>query len=359
MSRAKTVDIGGLRQRMKGEVSMASPQASPDPMPNPQAWLIAPILVLLAAGSAAAQAPALKVDIPYQAVGIGVTPLWTAIEGGLFRPYGIEATTEFVSQSPVLVAAMLSGDTPFAIAGEDAVISADLRGGDIAILASGPEKLVFTIYAAKRLHDIADLKGGKIGISQFGATTDFIARYILKHAGLRPDQDATILAVGTQANNLVALQAGAIDATVLAPPTTLKAKALGFNAVADMGDYDLLFYTSALVGKKSWIAAHREETMNVVRGYVAGVAAVHRNKPAAIAALAKYSRTTDGAVLESSYEALLKVLPKVPLPRPEALAAGLEGRAQPAAKTADPASFIDPSFVAALERDGFIDRLYR
>ena len=161
-------------------------------MPHLRAGFAGLILVVLAAASGKAQAPLLKLDIPYQAVGIGVTPLWTAIEGGLFRPYGIEATTEFVSQSPVLVASMLSGETPFAIAGEDAVISADMRGGDIAILASGPEKLVFTIYAAPTLHDVADLKGKKIGISRFGATTDFIARYILKHAGLRPDQDATI-----------------------------------------------------------------------------------------------------------------------------------------------------------------------
>ena len=328
-------------------------------MPHLRTGFAGLILVLLAVGSGKAQAPLLKLDIPYQAVGIGVTPLWTAIEGGLFRPYGIEATTEFVSQSPILVASMLSGETPFAIAGEDAVISADMRGGDIAILASGPEKLVFTIYAAPTLHDVADLKGKKIGISQFGATTDFIARYILKHAGLRPDQDATILPIGTQANNLVALQAGAIDATVLAPPTTLKARQLGFNAVADMGDYDLLFYTSGLVAKKSWVAAHRDATLNVVRGYVAGVAAVHRNKEAALAALAKYSRTTDPAVLESAYQSLLKVLPKNPVPRPEALQTGLDQRAQGSAKAADPASFIDPSFVDKLQRDGFIDGLYQ
>jgi NitT/TauT family transport system substrate-binding protein len=311
---------------------------------------------LLGLGNAAA-AP-LAVNIPYQAVGIGVTPLWAAIEGHLFQRYGIAAETEYVAQSPVLVASMIGGETPFAIAGEDAVIGADLKGGDIVILASGPERLVFQIYA-KGIDRPSGLKGKRIGISQFGATTDFIARYVLKAAGLDPERDASILPMGSQANNLRALEAGALDAAVLAPPTTFKAKDAGFAAVADMADYDLPFYTSPLVGKRSWMAAHPEATLEVVQGYVAGIAAVHRDKASAMAALAKYSQTSDPAVLDASYAALVKVLPRVPLPKDAALRTGLEVSKDGAAKSADPAQFIDPSFVARLARDGFIDTLYK
>jgi NitT/TauT family transport system substrate-binding protein len=312
----------------------------------------------LASGDCAAQAP-LTLQIPFQAIGIGLTPLWTAIESGLFRKYGVEASTTFIAQSPTLVAAMLSGDTPVAISGQDAVINADLNGGDIVILASGPEKLVFTIYAAPNLHSVADLRGKDIAISQFGATTDFITRYVLKQAGMEARRDADIVPMGTQANNLAALQAGTIHAAVLAPPTTLKAKKLGFNAVADMSDYDLLFYTSALLAKRSWVAAHREDALNVVRGYVAGIAMVHNNARAAQAALGKYSDTSDPELLETSYQALVKVLPRVPVPKPAALQTGLNESPNPAAKSADPKSFIDASLIERLEREGFIERLYK
>ena len=64
-------------------------------------------------------------------------------------------------------------------------------------------------------------------------------------------------------------------------------------------------------------------------------------------------------MLESAYQSLLKVLPKNPVPRPQALQTGLDERARGSANTADPASFIDPSFVDTLQRDGFIDGLYR
>jgi len=198
-----------------------------------------------------------------------------------------------------------------------------------------------------------------IGISQFGATTDFITRYVLKQAGMEARRDADIIPMGTQANNLAALQAGTIHAAVLAPPTTLKAKKLGFNPVADMADYDLLFYTSALLAKRSWVAAHPGDALNVVRGYVAGVAMVHNNRQAAEAALGKYSDTSDKELLDASYEALVKVLPRNPVPQAAALQTGLDENANPAAKTADPKSFIDASFLARLQREGFIDALYK
>ncbi len=301
----------------------------------------------------------IQLEIPFQAVGIGVTPLWVAIDQGLFKKYGIAASTQFVSQSPTLVAAVLSGDTPFANAGEDAVISADLNGGDIVILVSGPEKLFFEINAAPAIHTIADLKGKKIGISQFGATTDFIARYVLSKAGLDPKTDATILPAGPQAANLAALEGGMIDATVLAAPTMIKAEQLGFPAVANMLDYDLIFYTSALIARKSWISDHREETLAVVKGYLAGSAAVHTNPAAAKAAIAKYSDTKDPAILDRSYELLARALPRVPVPQPRAILTGLGQRKEPTAKNADPARFIDPSFVNELQSSGFIDQLYK
>jgi ABC-type nitrate/sulfonate/bicarbonate transport system substrate-binding protein len=177
-------------------------------------------------------------------------------------------------------------------------------------------------------------------------------------AGMSPS-DSSVLPVGTTANNLSAMQAGVIDATVLAPPTTLKLKQLGFNQVADMADYGLIFYTSCLDAKKSWVDAHHDEAMNIVRGYLSGIAATFNDKQGTLATLAKYSQTTDQDILEGSYDTLIKVLPKVPTPKIAAVQTALSQSKQPAAKSANPASFIDTSFVDALEREGFIASLYK
>lgn len=320
---------------------------------------VALLASLVGTGAGNAAESGYKLDIPFQAVGIGVTPLWLAIDSGFFKKYGVDATTQFVSQSPTLVAAVLSGDTPFANAGQNAVIAADLNGGDIVILVSGPEKLFFEINTAPAIHRVADLKGKKIGISQFGATTDFIARYVLQKAGLDPKTDASVLPTGPQAANLAALQAGLLQAAVLAAPTMFKAEDIGFPAVTNMLDYDLFFYTSALIAKRSWVEQHRDETMAVVKAYLAGSAAVHTNEAGAKASIAKYSSIKDPKVLERSYQLLIRALPKVPVPQARAIRTGLDQRSDAVARAADPKRFIDPSFVDELKRDGFIAQLYK
>lgn len=322
------------------------------------------LIFLLAAAVAIAFAPASRanpphLDIPYQAITIGQLPLWMALDGGLFQRYGIDASGEFAGQSPALVASILAGETPFANLGQEAVVSADLNGADIAILVSGPEKLFFGVYGQPSLHRVADLKDKKLGISRFGTTTDFIARHVLQKAGLDPRKDTTILPVGSQVDLLAALQSKVIDAAVLGPPIMIKAGQLGFPVLANLLDDQMIFYTDALVAKRSWVAAHRAETLDVVRGFVAGIAAVRNDKQRAIATLAKYTKTTDTASLEGAYDLLVRALPKVPTPKRAAIQTSLDAGAVPAGKSAALAGAIDPSFVDELDKDGFIAGLYK
>jgi len=326
--------------------------------------LVGLALTLLSLGGAkaapgtAGAAPA-QLEIPYNAIAYDVWPLWQAIDQGLFRKYGDDVRPGGAMQSPAIVASILSGETKFAIVGEDAVISADLNGGDIVILTSDTEKLLLAVFATPAVHNVAGLKGKKIAISQFGTTTDFLARYVLQHAGLEAVKDVALVPVGSLANRVAALQSGAADAAIIGPPITFKAEKLGFHAIANMYDYDLLFYTSSLVAKRSWVKTHRTETLNVIRGYIAGGASIAHDKAAAVASLSKYTKVNDPEILQKTYQGYMKVLLKVPVPKTAAIETGLAQSKLPAAKKADPAQFIDPSFVEALDKDGFIASLYR
>jgi NitT/TauT family transport system substrate-binding protein len=255
---------------------------------------------------------------------------------------------------------MLSGETPFAVAGEDAIINADVNGGDIVILAGGPEKLFFTVYAAPNIHSVADLKGKRLGVTQFGTTTDFIAHYVLKKANLKPTDDVAIIPMGVQANILTGVLSGVIDGGVLGSDVILKAQQLAaYNPLVAMIDDELNFYTYAFAGKKSWMRDHPADTLNVMRGYLAGIAATLTNKQSALAAVGKYTKTTDQPALESAYALLIKTLPKVPVPKPAALQADLDQSTRPEIRNADPSQFIDASVIDQLQREHFIDSLYK
>jgi ABC-type nitrate/sulfonate/bicarbonate transport system substrate-binding protein len=322
------------------------------------AGFMAAVLATAAASPSALAAP-IKFEIPYNAVAYDAWPLWQAIDEHLFLRYGIDATPGGAMESPTVVASVLSGETRFAVVGEDAVIAADLNGADVVILTADTEKLLLAAFASPKLHSIADLKGNKIAISRSGTTTGFLAHYVLQQAGLLAGRDVAILPVGSLTNRIAALQSGAAEAAIIGPPITFKAEALGFHSIANMKDYDLYFYSSTLIAQRSWVEKHRAEALNVVRGYIAGGASIVHDKKDALAVLGKYTRTNDPEILDKTYQAFMTVLLRDPVPKLAALKTGLDENKLPKAKTADPASFIDTSFVRELEKDGFIASLYK
>jgi ABC-type nitrate/sulfonate/bicarbonate transport system substrate-binding protein len=183
---------------------------------------------------------------------------------------------------------------------------------------------------------------------------------VLDKSELEPGRDVTVLPMGGQAGIDAGLEHGAIDAGVIGSNAILRPQQFRrLTPVATLLDYDLYFYTGALVAKKSWIAAHPSETLDVVRAYVHGIAATFQDKAAADRGLAKYTETHDQAALDEAYKLLLRMLRKVPTPQLAAIRTGLAASPDPQAKQADPARFIDPSFVERLQQDGFIEALYK
>ncbi|HLY64565.1 MAG TPA: ABC transporter substrate-binding protein [Chloroflexota bacterium] len=330
----------------------SAPAASAQP-PKPAVASSAP------ARAATSEQPLAQLTIPYTAVSVSNTPIWVPIEAGLFKKYGIDARTEFVSQSPNVTAAMLSGQTPVANQGEDSVINADLEGGDIAIVASGMDKFLFSVFSSPKLATVADLKGKKIGISKIGSTTDFVARLVLSKNNLQPEKDVALIQLGGVPEIMAGIQSGAVDAGMLSPPTDAKARQAGLKELVNLTKYDVTYYQAPLAITKSWLTGHHDQALNVLRGYAAGVALTHRDKEQTKAIIAKYTKTDDQAVLEDAYQALVLALPQVPTPKADAIQTGLAQSTAPKAQAADPNSFIDPSLVDELQKSGFIDSLYR
>ena len=158
---------------------------------------------------------------------------------------------------------------------------------------------------------------------------------------------------------MAGIQSGAVDAGVLSPPTDSKARQAGLKELVNLAKYDVTYYQAPLAITKSWLAGHHDQALNVVRGYAAGIAFIHRDKEQTKAIIAKYTKTDDQAVLEDAYQALVSALPQAPTPKPDAIQTGLSQSTAPKAQTADPNSFIDASLVDELQKSGFIDSLYR
>ena len=81
-----------------------------------------------------------------------------------------------------------------------------------------------------------DLQGKRLAISNFASSTDNSARAALKHHGLDPLRDVTLLAMVDTSVRFQALASGAVEAAILTPPYTVMAEQKGLNNLVWLGD---------------------------------------------------------------------------------------------------------------------------
>lgn len=330
--------------------------------PPPAAATAVPTPAPTVAASASSTPTTLtKLRIPYTAISVAMAPTWVAMDQGLFKKYGLDVTIDYIATSPVLTAAMLNGEVQIAEAAEDVVITSGLGGSDIEILASGGERLLFSLYTKSTINSLQDLKGKTIAVTRRGSSTDFAAHWLLTKNNLVPDKDVAFVNTGGVPEILTAMQTGQVDAGVLSPPTTTKARQAGFKELADISAQDLAFYQAPVIARKSWVDKNPDLVRSFMKAYVEAIAVMKKDKATTKAIIGKYTQTTDDAILEESYASFVKILPQAPAPKLEAIKNGLDQAAldNPKAKDANPNQFFDAKWVQELDQSGFIAGLYK
>jgi NitT/TauT family transport system substrate-binding protein len=183
---------------------------------------------------------------------------------------------------------------------------------------------------------------------------------ILKHLGLRPEEDTAILQVGGQSARLAALQQGAIDGGVFEAPYDFGLRREGYHVLADSSG--LMPYAFGVVfTTRAYLAQHEQASRQLVRALVEAIAFMKREREATKQILAKYTQEDDPAALEEAYLVAAETyLPRVPTVSVGAIRSVLDEIAltNPAATGQDPSAFIDDRFVRELENSGYIASLY-
>jgi len=154
-----------------------------------------------------------------QTVKIGTTPsfiflpLYAADQLGYFKAEGL--TVQFVDfeGGAEVTTAMVGGSIDMGGTYiERPMILAEKGFGAknlLAILNRNPIFLVVKKNLA--VTDVKGLKGTKLGMTRAGSATDLALRALLKDAGLEPDRDVALIAVGSSTSAAAALRAGQID----------------------------------------------------------------------------------------------------------------------------------------------------
>jgi NitT/TauT family transport system substrate-binding protein len=107
-------------------------------------------------------------------------------KGGLFKKNGLDVDLVYIQGSPILTAAMVSGQVPLSFIGGAAIIAAAVGGADTVYLACGINTLYWHVFSTPDVKTVADLKGKKIGVSTLGSQEDSVIRFILKERAWPP-----------------------------------------------------------------------------------------------------------------------------------------------------------------------------
>lgn len=228
-----------------------------------QAWLkIVSLLVaiLLVDGTGGAQAR--DVTIGYSGRTIAEMPFVWASRKGFFKESNLDVKMIYMSTS-IAAKGLMSGDVDY---------SAAMGGTLRAAIAGAPLIGIYSMFKAQmylvsqaKYKQVVDLKGKTLGISVFGGAYDLAARTILKHHGLEPEKQVTLLQIGDSRTLYAALTAGTIDSAILGPPYDIKAELEGANRLFDSSEiFDMPF--SGLATSKKKLQQDRAEVKAIVRG---------------------------------------------------------------------------------------------
>ena len=319
------------------------------------------VLAVLSVGSSyvAAQTQMEKLRVAYTVIGPTQSTVWTAKEMGFYAKHGLDVEMVLLVGAPLAVTAMLAGETPIVHTGASAAITSNLTGSGAVLIAGSVNRFPYVLFASDQIKRIEDLNGKKFGVSRLGSADNAAAQTVFARYGLRGD-DVGYLTIGSVPARLAALQNNTIQATLLQPPETLKAKELGVKALMDFTKLDVEWQQNGVVVTRDYIKRRPDTVRRFMRAYVEAGVYNLTNPKGAQKVLQKYLTIKDPKAIEESYnEIVAKLTRRVPYPTEPGIQLFLDQlkTTNPKAAAAKPSDFTDISFLKELESSGYIDKL--
>jgi NitT/TauT family transport system substrate-binding protein len=319
-------------------------------------------LLPLAAVDARAQTPMEKLRIVYSAIAGSQASFWIPYEAGIFRKHGLDVELLYVGGGGRAAQVVQSGQVPIGTFTGGAVVNANLAGGDLVIIASALNVFTFVVMAKPEIRRVEELKGKKIGISRFGSATDFGLRFAESQWPIKRHRDFAVIQIGGVTDILAALRTGGVDAGVINAELAILARRDGFRDLADISKMGLSFPTSSIVTTRSYIKRNESTVRKFIRAYAEGVHYGKTQRAFSVQVMGKYMRNNDLALVNDLYELyIIQNIPRIPRPAPEAVKTVLDQVAEtdPRAAHLRPDQFIDGRFFQELEKEGFLQKLWK
>jgi NitT/TauT family transport system substrate-binding protein len=217
-------------------------------------------------------------------------PIFIAIAQGYMAEQGV--TLDFVAASSTAAGMqqLAAGSADIGSGGLTDPLRAIDKGAPIALLRVETQVPPYSLWARPAIKSVADLRGKLISVGGAKDITRIYLERTLIPNGVSPGQYDMIFA-GTTVARFAALSSGAVDAAILVPPASFKARSAGLSLVADVADYvrDLPF--TGYAANTNWARTHKAQLSSFLIATSRGVEWFYKdeNRAGAIDILVKES----------------------------------------------------------------------
>jgi ABC-type nitrate/sulfonate/bicarbonate transport system substrate-binding protein len=284
----------------------------------------------------------------------GIT--YVAQRAGLFEKQGLDVELILITGGPASISALLNADVDLDMRAPVAALQAMAHGVKLTFLLSQSNTLEYDVVTRPEIKDIKQLKGKKVGIIRFGGISELMVRYLFQKLGLDADKDIAIVQVGQA--RFVALEKGAIDATVFASAESAYAKRSGFR-ILDMPT--LPFFGSTIVASPAVLAKRADVMTRFMRGYLDGIRFFLNERERSSQYLADLLRTKDRDMIDLAYKNHPQhAMGRKPYPDVAAVKATIDvmGVRDPAVRKLKADELFTLNYLKQLDQNGYIDQLY-
>jgi len=288
-----------------------------------------------------------KVRLGSSSTNVSFLALYTALHRGFYKEEGIDLEIIYMPAN-LASTAVLNGDIDYngAVTG---TIGAAVRGQPMKVLLFTVSKPFLFLMSKKEIKDIKQLRGKKIAGSSPGGSATLIAERVLKHYGLEPGRDVTLLPMGgSAAGRYAVLETGVVDASFLSVPENIIALEKGYNELAFAGDI-VEFPQNGFGTSEKKIRENPDEVYRMVRATLRGLQFVwdKNNQEAVTNIMMKQWKVNDRKMAAEMSKQVARVLTRDADVKPESVQVLID-LARESAKVAKPvavADVVDYSFV--------------
>ncbi len=306
-----------------------------------------------AASAAAKPVPSGTLLIPFSQPSSAFSPAWMAQDLGLFKKYGL--TTDVRNLPPPTdLQAAVSSEGPIVVDGANG-INAVASGAAVTYIAVPLPTFTQSIFAVAGIKSVQELAGKNVGVTSRGQSSDNAIRTILAKENVDAAK-VNFVYLRDDSTILASLINGSVQAAILTSPNTLRARQAGLSEILYLGNLKLRTINNGIVANRAWLQQHPDQAEAFLKAYLEAIKIARTDAATTKAAITKWTRLDDPAMLEETYKTSPPLLQPYPLVQDPDVQNVIDLSIEPSVKGHKPADFYDNSHLLKLQ--GFVKTLY-